>query len=487
MRFFIKSTSLFLLIATVGCGSFPVNPPLDKFDSQVGYRFENLQLGAKNSEDLFVILTFSGGGTRAAALSYGVLKALKQTRIQWKGEQKSLLDEVDMISSVSGGSFTSAYYALHRKAIFDGEYEKVFLKHDIQGDLKSSALNPANWLDLAGSSFSRSDLAAEYYNEKIFKGATFDALVKMNSRPFLMINATDMSLGSQFLFIQDQFDLFCSDLSRLNIARAVAASSAFPGLLSPLTFKNYAGHCDFVDYPWVTTAEKDRRLNVERSKRAEDRRSYYEVDTDESREYIHLIDGGVSDNIGLRGPLHALSSLDPTYSILRSINNREIKKVLVIVVNAATSPDSDRDREAEVPGVFDTLYSAATIPIDKFSAAITTLLKRHFQIYNNAFESLNQCDAMLKQSCGKSSLKPKQLPAVDLYVSEVAFSFLADPLERRKFQNVGTNFHLSDEEVDSVVEVGCRLLAGDPDFKKLIAGDTGFTDSRVTGTLPVCQ
>jgi NTE family protein len=53
-------------------------------------------------------LTFSGGGTRAAALAYGVLKELKETTIVSGGQRIRLLDEVDSISSVSGGSFTAA-------------------------------------------------------------------------------------------------------------------------------------------------------------------------------------------------------------------------------------------------------------------------------------------------------------------------------------------------------------------------------------------
>ena len=49
-----------------------------------------------------------------------------------------------------------------------------------------------------------------------------------------------MTLGARFEFTQDQFDLLCSDLSTVPVARAVAASSAFPILLSPLTLHNYS-------------------------------------------------------------------------------------------------------------------------------------------------------------------------------------------------------------------------------------------------------
>lgn len=56
-----------------GCASFPVTERLDKYDSHKGYRYERLKANG-NDDELFVVLTFSGGGTRAAAFSYGVLE-----------------------------------------------------------------------------------------------------------------------------------------------------------------------------------------------------------------------------------------------------------------------------------------------------------------------------------------------------------------------------------------------------------------------------
>ena len=111
-------------LALTACGTFPENAQLKEYNPADGYRFDELQLGPKNTDSLFVILTFSGGGTRAAAFSYGVMEALRDTEIRWKGEKKALLDEVDIISSVSGGSFTAAYYALHGNGIFGGTFER---------------------------------------------------------------------------------------------------------------------------------------------------------------------------------------------------------------------------------------------------------------------------------------------------------------------------------------------------------------------------
>ena len=72
----------FLLLTLVlgGCASRPVNPPITQTNPNCGYRFETRQVHAKNKENL-VVLAFSGGGTRAAAFSYGVLEFLKRTEV----------------------------------------------------------------------------------------------------------------------------------------------------------------------------------------------------------------------------------------------------------------------------------------------------------------------------------------------------------------------------------------------------------------------
>ena len=247
-----RSTTFILLLAALlsltACGSFPTNPPLAKYDPSAGYRFDPVPDDPDPRDEMFVILVFSGGGSRAAALSYGVMEALRDTKVRWRGQDISLLDEVDVISAISGGSFPAAYYALRGSKIFD-EFPNKFLYRPIQSDLLKLALMPASWFKLAGSSFGRSDLAAEFYDREVFGGGSYADVIAQHKRPFVILNATDLSTGGQFSFIQDQFDLLCSDLSSIKLARAAAASSAFPGLLTPMTFQNYAGTCEYHQPP----------------------------------------------------------------------------------------------------------------------------------------------------------------------------------------------------------------------------------------------
>jgi len=103
----------------------------------------------------------------------------------------------------------------------------------------------------------RSDLAAEYYDRLLFMGATFGDLAARPSAPFLIINSTDLTSGSRFEFTQDQFDFLKSDLSQFSIARAVAASSANPLLLSPVVLKNYSASPQSGELEWIRLALTD--------------------------------------------------------------------------------------------------------------------------------------------------------------------------------------------------------------------------------------
>ena len=235
-------TLVCLAVALVnpGCAHFPDNPRLATSIKDTGYRYSAVR--PKPSYDKpFVLLGFSGGGTRAAAFSYGLMEELRRVEYQpANGATTRLLDHVEIISSVSGGSFTSAYYGLFPERFFN-DFADRFLYRNVQGDLLLQMFNPYNWFRLASPDFSRIDLADEYYNDTIFEGRTFASLINnpKGQSPFLVLNATDIGITHRFEFTQDQFDLLCSDLSGVTLSRAVAASSDFPVAFAPLTLDNY--------------------------------------------------------------------------------------------------------------------------------------------------------------------------------------------------------------------------------------------------------
>lgn len=137
------AASLLLLVSACATTNPPGNQAITAVDESSGYR----RLGETTADSMgntLVFLAFSGGGTRAAALSYGVMQELRDTLVVSDGAATPLLGEVDAISSVSGGSFTAAYYGLHREGLFT-DFEDDFLRKDVQGALINRMINPFLW------------------------------------------------------------------------------------------------------------------------------------------------------------------------------------------------------------------------------------------------------------------------------------------------------------------------------------------------------
>jgi NTE family protein len=77
---------LLLFILTAGCAHYPINDSLESLTSKIEQRSKSANAPG-TSEKLHVILSFSGGGTRAAALSYGVLEELARTELSIDGKK----------------------------------------------------------------------------------------------------------------------------------------------------------------------------------------------------------------------------------------------------------------------------------------------------------------------------------------------------------------------------------------------------------------
>ncbi|MDB6169625.1 MAG: hypothetical protein JWM88_2489 [Verrucomicrobia bacterium] len=386
-----------------------------------------------------VALTFSGGGTRAAALAYGVLQELSRTRIDHHGRAERMLDHVQAISGVSGGSFTAAYYALHGDRLF-ADYENIFLKRDVQGALMRKFASPQNWFPLATKRIGRSDLAGEFYDHEIFGGATFGDLAHEAGRPRLLVNATDMVTGMPFAFTQQNFDLIGSNLGEITIGRAVAASSAAPVVLSPVTLRNHAAADGAARSAFAQRLSVDLdALHVSRQL-ASAVRSYFDT---ERRPFIHLVDGGVSDNLGLHGLLDLNVATRGLDAALHDCNLSQVRNIAVIVVNASAE-HAVRSNTRSHPGVTDVLRAVS----EGF-------------VHTNTARALADFRSELEQwregGVGRSS-----------HLIEINFDQLTHPEERNFFSSLPTSFSLPPESVDRLRDVGARLLRQSGTFQTFL-------------------
>ena len=434
-----------LLLA--GCASRPASPPLAQYDHEYGYRMKNWQV-ERGDPEFGLVVAMSGGGTRAAAFSYGILEELRRTPVPKATGAGRLLDEVTLVTGVSGGSFTALAYALYGERLFD-EYEKRFLKRDVQGDLIGKVLNPLAWPQITGGSFTRSDLAADYYDEILFEGATFGDL-RARGGPFANVAATEVTTGARITFNQNTFDLLCADLGKVKLARAAAASSAVPGVFAPVGFDNFAGSCGF-----------DLRANVSRVLGPDVAREKIGRTTLRDRElvalqdgvahrYLHLVDGGLSDNVGLRSLLEGLEASLASERFRQVSGFDKLKRLAVVIVNSLADAENDWGTQEKPPDVVSMLIRATGVPIDRYSYEQVELLRD----FVRGLQHLRGPDG--------------QPLAVDFYAIDINFNAIADPEEKRYFRNLPTSFVLSDEQVDRLREMAGRLLRQSPDYQRLL-------------------
>jgi NTE family protein len=437
------SLSAALCICACGCAHWPATPRLEKAGAP-GYRLVEAARHGR-SDDLLVVLAVSGGGMRAAALGYGVLEELRRTEVTINGVKRRLLDEVDVISAVSGGTLPAAYYGLRGEKTFE-EFEKRVLSRNLERELALRIATPTNWLRLPSGTFGKSDLFAELYDETVFDHADFGDLQRADG-PFVIINGTDVTTGARFNFTQDQFDAVCGDLSRVTLGRAVAASTALPPLLTPITFENRGGTCGRKAPAWQVAAEAAAGKS-ETPGRALLRARALQSYQDPERPYIHIFDGGLSENLGLNEVLMAseLLKVAPDETTLPAL--RRARKVVIIIVNALRFPKVDWDSSPAPPDT-DTLRNQMwSIPVDRISLDAVEQVREKLSAW--------QADA------------PAGGPERRGYLAQVAFDNLKDPAERLYFKQVKTSLTLPKEQVDRLREAAGRLLREAPAFRRLL-------------------
>ncbi len=471
---FKKIIGAAFVFMVAGCAQYPANPPLDKINLQDGYRYSVVR-NTPDPDKPFVVLAFSGGGTRAAAFSYGLLKELKKVvYTAADGQKRRLLDDVEIISSVSGGSFAAAYYALFPDTFLE-EFPEFVLNKNMEKDLILRVANPYNWFRLASPNFSRIDLAEEYYSEKIFKKKTFRELLAKprGQSPFLVMNATNISINHRFEFTQDQFDLLCSDIAGVSIARGVAASSNFPVAFAPLTLDNHSKkNCGPLPQ-WVKNGLSLEHNPERRYFDALAAASYKEPE----RRFSHLLDGGLSDNLGLRGPLQAVTTTDSAWSILNQANLSKLNNLMVIAANAKTTKHHDWDKSSKPPGIKAVLGVVTGGPMDDVSLDSTELVDGHFRYMKQLSDTVEACNTVLKnlekkipkgleKKCPKARQIKNPIKPTGFTFSALSFERVKNKCIRRYLQELPTNFNLDATAVELLTVAAAQLLNQSGDFIK---------------------
>jgi NTE family protein len=391
-------------------------------------------------------LALSGGGARAAAVGLGVMEELKATRFEWEGRTTSLMDQIGLISGVSGGSVLASYYAAFGDEVFD-RFEPEFLMADFQGGLIRTTLSPLTLYHLSSPWFGRSNALAERL-ESLYRGKTFGELRRNSGAPQLLVTATDLTTGAPFEFTPEQFDLICSDLDSVPLSFAVASSSAVPLLLSPMTVRNYAGQCPqsaLVHEPPADANLSARLLHMVAN-------SYRDV---QERPFIHLVDGGVVDNLGVRGLLQRLSANDSLNAAFRDHPPGSIRQIVLISVNSERDTAERIDRSDKVPSGFQVLDSLVFGAGSRLTHETTAMV--------------NDAARRMTEELNAERARPGSpfAPDAEIHVINVGLHDVTDKLQRLRLLSVPTAFSILPFQVHELERAGRQVVRDSTAFQRL--------------------
>jgi len=403
---------------------------------------------ADQDDTTLMMVAFSGGGSRAAAVGWKTLDTLQQAPYPAvagsSGKESNLAREIDMVAGISGGSFAAAAWCL-----FGGDlvpFQKRFVERNIQGALAKNLFSSKGVVSLFSRRYERINVAAELYDEEVYDRKTF---ADLPTRPILRIHSTDLALGRRFTFTPDTFNRLGSNLASYPIGYACAASSAFPILLTPLTLRNYGPPLDLSkDVEYVLGKSNSRNdLNADLKTKACE---YY---NDKSNEYVHLADGGLVDNQGLQS---ILDEFDTNGVINRRLNHASppLKRLIIVNVNAGVAEESKSGHSPSAPSVASVIQSTMISSMDVLSA------RRWMDIQA-------KCIEVYKTHIDRGATTPSLSQLEEPYRIEVSFRNIQDPELKRQAMALPTSFKLNAEQLALIDKVVPELVKEDPEFQRL--------------------
>ena len=313
----------------------------------------------------------------------------------------------------------------------------------------SRTRSPGNALQLSSPWFGRGHLLAEQLDETLFHGITYVDLAARRTRPFLLITATDLTLGTGFEFSQDQFDILCSRLDRVPLAVAVAASSAVPLVLSPITVRNYAGDC-----AQSSAASEGLLAHAPTASRriAANAGAYLDA---EKRPFIHLVDGGLSDNLAVRWIIDNIASSGGTADLIERNGFRDVDKLVIISVNAEQGLNTTLNRSDKVPSITEVAEAASSASLARRSRETREIMASSMAQWREKLRGASRSGSRALSS------------SMDLYVIEVSLQAHPDRKLREELEAIPTSFSLPYDEVGKLVTAGRTILRSTDEFVRL--------------------
>lgn len=420
------------------------------------------QVVANDAVETAIGLSFSGGGTRASAFAFGVLQELARAQAPRRSAPISLIDHVTLISGVSGGSVTAAYFALKGRETL-GDFREKFLYRDVEKALSTSMSVPNLLLLSKGGVNDRSGLPT-WLDKNLFRGATYADVMKP-SRPQLWVNASDIFNRTTFIFNKVNFGALCSDLSRYPLSEAVAASAAVPLIFAPIVIQNYADRCQFTPPDWLYSAELSSAPAILRASAAAIQRYREKKDV----QFVKLLDGGMTDNLGLSGFLLDLAAATKPYEPLTPEQVVKLRRFLFVVVDAGRPPAGDWAKDASGPHLTDLIQAVSDTAVDANVRASYDTFVAEMERWR---------ERMISYRC---SLTPPQVARLrgstdgwncrdlSLHVAKVSFDQMKERSVRNRLEKIPTRFKLPKDDVDLLISAAGSLLRQNENYREFLA------------------
>jgi NTE family protein len=459
----VNIAAVALTLSVAGCASSLVNGPKNKPLAAADAIAVSSPLPPKDvGGETMVALSFSGGGLRAAAFSFGVLQGLGGHPSK---DGKTLLDEVAFITSVSGGSITAAYFGLHGVKGLD-QFREAGLLRDGEAALRMSLLNPVNIARLlAGGLNDRSNFQT-WLEDDLFKGATFADMYR-NRKPVIWINATNAYHRIAFPFHERAFDAICSDLASFPVSEAVAASMAVPVVFAPVILQKFPGNCRS-DMEQMLANRRFGDSNDNYRLRTALLRALRDFRNPDTGHYIKLIDGGITDNLGLVSILQSRILLGTPYGPISENDAIGVRKLLFVVVDAGQGPSGEWNRDLVGPSGID-IASAAV------DAAIDSTMRMSFDGFVPMTKSWQE--EIIRFRCGLPSERQSAIKAsnprwrcddVAFTVTQISFADLGDR-EEASLSAIPTRLKLPVDKIDQLIAAGTKAVRANTVIGKFAA------------------
>ena len=403
--------------------------------------------GPSYDDDVLLALSFSGGGTRAAAFSFGVLGELDRSRIG-SDRAKSLLDRVDFVSGVSGGAVTAAYFGVKKRAALDDFRERFLLRN--AEEALHTRISLGNISRALGGGVNDSQFT-NWLDRNVFDGARLETF-REDRRPRVWINASDIYNRTPFVFGKTAFDALCSDIRPYRVAEAVAASAAVPLAFAPIVLETYPGGCAGPLPAWLERARNDPNAQPLLKSFAEANARY----RDGSMRYVKLLDGGLVDNFGLSGFSIGLLAAQRPFEPMTERQAVKVRRILFLVVDAGRGVSADFAQRLEGPNGVELVSAAADTAIDasvrSSYAAFSTLAS-------------DWSGRVKRWRCGLSAAERTRLGVsanwrcgdLTFAIDRVGFDQLG-PARAGILNAIPTRFSLPADQVDLLIESGADAV-----------------------------